>query len=166
VQIPYLQPFIDVNKRVSRLRANIPLIKRNLVPLSFVDVPESAYVEGTLGIYELNRVELLRDVFSWAYERSCQRFLAVSQNVAAPDPVRLRNREALSTVISEIVRAAESPTQDHVWKRARKLVREADQDRFVEIALRELANLHDGNIARFRLRLSEYKAWRKRHPAD
>lgn len=164
VQIPYLQPFIDVNKRVSRLGANIPLIKRNLVPLSFVDVPDNAYVEGTLGIYELNRVELLRDVFAWAYERSCQRFLAVRQNVAAPDPVRLRNREALSTVIGEIVRAGESPTQKQVWKRSRNLVREADQDRFVEIALQELANLHDGNVARFRLKLSEYKAWRKHHP--
>ncbi len=161
VQIPYLQPFIDVNKRVSRLGANIPLVKKNLVPLSFVDVPERAYFEGTLGIYELNRIELLRDVFAWAYERSCQRFLAVAQNVAAPDPVRLRNREALSEVIGEIVRAGALPTQEAVWKRARKLVREADQDRFVEIALAELANLHEGNVARFRLKLSEYKAWKK-----
>lgn len=165
VQIPYLQPFIDVNKRVSRLGANIPFLKRNLVPLSFVDVPERAYFEGTLGIYELNRVELLRDVFAWAYERSCQRFLAASQNVAAPDPVRLRNREALSGVIGDIVRAGERPTQDNVWKRARKLVREEDQDRFVEIALQELANLHEGNVARFRLKLSEYKAWGQRHQA-
>ncbi len=39
VHLPYLQPFEDVNKRVSRLAANIPLIKRNLCPLSFVDVP-------------------------------------------------------------------------------------------------------------------------------
>ena len=163
VQIPYLQPFIDVNKRVSRLGANIPFLKRNLVPLSFVDVPERAYFEGTLGVYELNRIELLRDVLAWAYERSCQRFLAVSQNVAAPDPVRLRNREALSTVIGDIVRAGERPTQDNVWKHARKLVREEDQDRFVEIALQELANLHEGNVARFRLKLSEYKAWRRRH---
>lgn len=30
VQLPYLQPFDDVNKRVSRLAANIPMIKRNL----------------------------------------------------------------------------------------------------------------------------------------
>src|SRR5689334_8552471 len=30
VHIPYLQPFEDVNKRVSRLAANIPLIKHNL----------------------------------------------------------------------------------------------------------------------------------------
>jgi fido (protein-threonine AMPylation protein) len=40
VHIPYLQPFDDVNKRVSRLAANIPLIQRNLSPLSFVDVPQ------------------------------------------------------------------------------------------------------------------------------
>ena len=163
VQVPYLQPFIDVNKRVSRLGANIPFLKRNLVPLSFVDVPERAYFEAMLGVYELNRIELLRDVFAWAYERSCQRFLAVSQNVAAPDPVRLRNRDALSEVIGLIVRAGERPTRENVARRSRKLVRGEDQDRFVEIALQELLNLHEGNVARFRLRLSEYKAWKRRH---
>lgn len=31
-QLPYLQPFDDVNKRVSRLAANIPLIKANFSP--------------------------------------------------------------------------------------------------------------------------------------
>ena len=40
VHLPYLQPFEDVNKRVSRLSANIPLIRDNLCPLSFIDVPE------------------------------------------------------------------------------------------------------------------------------
>lgn len=54
VQLPYLQPFEDVNKRVSRLAANIPLIKQKLAPLSFVDVPRNEYIEGTLGVYELN----------------------------------------------------------------------------------------------------------------
>ena len=63
VQLPYLQPFLDVNKRVSRLAANLPLIRANLCPLSFVDVPIHAYVDGLLGVYELNRIELLRDVF-------------------------------------------------------------------------------------------------------
>ena len=73
VHLPYLQPFIDVNKRTSRLAANIPLITQNLCPLSFVEVPERTYVEGTLGVYELNRTELLRDLFVWAYERSALR---------------------------------------------------------------------------------------------
>ena len=67
VQLPYLQAFDDVNKRVSRLAANIPFIRENLSPLSFVDVPETAYIDGLLGIYALNRTELLADVFVWAY---------------------------------------------------------------------------------------------------
>ncbi len=46
VQLPYLQPFDDVNKRVSRLAANIPLIKRNLAPLSFADVPRQTYTDA------------------------------------------------------------------------------------------------------------------------
>lgn len=33
VHLPYLQPFIDVNKRTSRIAANIPFIKGNLCPL-------------------------------------------------------------------------------------------------------------------------------------
>src|SRR5690348_14630707 len=57
VQIPYLQPFDDVNKRVSRLAANIPLIKGNFAPLSFEGVPRGIYTDAVLGVYELNKVE-------------------------------------------------------------------------------------------------------------
>ena len=52
VDLPYLQPFEDVNKRVSRLAANIPFIRHNLCPLSFIDVPERAYIDAMLGVYE------------------------------------------------------------------------------------------------------------------
>src|SRR5205807_10078844 len=70
VHLPYLQPFEDVNKRVSRLAANIPFIRQNLSPLSFVEVPKRIYVDAMLAVYELNRTELLRDVYKWAYQRS------------------------------------------------------------------------------------------------
>ncbi|WP_299984042.1 hypothetical protein [Desulfobacula sp.] len=61
---------------------------------AFIDVPEQAYVEGILGVYEFNQVDLLRDVFVWAYERSCRRYLAITQIMADPDPLRIRYREA------------------------------------------------------------------------
>lgn len=160
VHIPYLQPFVDVNKRVSRLGANIPLIRRNLCPLSFIDVPERAYVEGTLGVYELKRVDLLRDVFVWAYERSCQRYMAIRETVADPDPMRLRYREALITIVSEIVRGQQSPDEAAVHAVAATLVPREELDRIIELALDDLKNLHEGNISRYRLRLSEYRAWR------
>ena len=89
VHLPYLQPFQDVNKRVSRLAANIPLIRRNLCPLSFLDVPNWAYIDGTVAIYELNRMELLRDVFVWAYQRSSARYSAIRQSLGEPDPFRI-----------------------------------------------------------------------------
>src|SRR3546814_2655050 len=106
VQLPYLQPFDDVNKRVSRLSANIPLIKGNFSPLSFTDVPRGTYTEAILGVYELNRVDLLRDVFIWAYKRSAARYAAVRQSLGEPDPFRLKHSDALRTVVAEIVRAA------------------------------------------------------------
>lgn len=160
VHIPYLQPFVDVNKRVSRLGANIPLIRRNLCPLSFIDVPERAYVEGALGVYELKRVDLLRDVFVWAYERSCQRYMAIRETVAEPDPVRLRYREALISIVSEIVRGQQSPDEATVRAVAATLAPREELDRIIELALDDLKNLHEGNISRYRLRLSEYRAWR------
>ena len=92
VQLPYLQPFEDVNKRLSRIGANIPFFKNNLCPLSFIDVPERSYVEGHLGVYELNKVELLRDLFVWAYERSCQRYLAITQTMVAPNPLKIEDQ--------------------------------------------------------------------------
>ena len=160
VHIPYLQPFVDVNKRVSRLGANISFIKHNLCPLSFIDVPEKAYVEGTLGVYEVKRVDLLRDVFVWAYERSSQRYLAIRETVAEPDPVRLRYREALITVVGEIVRGQQHPSVAAVREAAKSLVPKKDLDRVVEMAIGDLTYLHEGNVSRYRLRLSEYRAWR------
>lgn len=57
VHLPYLQPFEDVNKRVSRLAANIPFIQHNLCPLSFTDVHTSEYLNSIIGVYELNQIE-------------------------------------------------------------------------------------------------------------
>jgi hypothetical protein len=159
IHIPYLQPFVDVNKRVSRLGANIPLIRHNLCPLSFIDVPERAYVEGTLGVYEMKQVELLRDVFVWAYERSCQRYMAIRETVAEPDPVRLRYREALITVVAEIVRGQQPACAASVRAVATLLVPPEELDQVVELALDDLRNLHEGNVTRYRLRLSEFHAW-------
>ncbi len=159
VHLPYLQPFEDVNKRVSRLAANIPLIKSNLCPLSFVDVPERAYLAGTLGVYEMTRVELLRDVFVWAYERSCQRYVVIRDSVAEPDLFRMKYRSALIEVISGIVRERKRPTQDEIRFLAEPRIEPRDLLRFVDLVTREFGRLNDGNIARYRIRLSDYWSW-------
>ena len=163
VHLAYLQGFEDVNKRVSRLAANIPLIRGNLCPLSFVDVPERVYIDGVLGIYELNRVELLRDVFVWAYERSSARYSAVRQSLGQPDPFRVRHRELVAELVAAVVRTRldKQAATALARQRAVEQVSPANQARFVEVVETELMSLHEGNIARYRLRPAEYQAWRQ-----
>src|SRR3546814_325985 len=160
----YLQPFDDVNKRVSRLSANIPLIKANLSPLSFEGVPRGAYTEAVLGVYELNRIELLRDVFIWAYERSAARYAAVRQSLGEPDPFRLRHREALREVVTMVVRARMDKKQAiaHVSAWTKEHIDQPEHAKFREIAEGELLSLHEGNFARYQIRPSEFAAWRER----
>jgi Fic/DOC family len=163
VQLPYLQPFLDVNKRVSRLAANIPLIRENLCPLSFVDVPEQAYISGLLGVYELNRIELLREVFVWAYERSSALYSATRQELGEPDPFRLRYRNLIIAIIGDIIRGNmdKQAAVVHIKQKAYEAVAMEDQSRFIEVLEIELMSLHKGNIARFRLKPSEYDEWHK-----
>lgn len=160
VQLPYLQPFEDINKRTSRLAANIPLIRANLAPLSFVDVPHDLYIEGTLGVYELDRVELLRDVFAWAHERSCQRYTVLRDALPAPDPLRLRHREVVRVLVSEMV--ADGIRRDDlaaIRQRVATLADREDVEDVIALTVNELHQLHEGNIARYRLRPSRYRAW-------
>ena len=162
VQLPYLQPFDDVNKRVSRLSANIPLITSNLSPLSFTDVPRDTYTEAVLGVYELNRVDLLRDVFIWAYERSAARYAAVRQSLGEPDPFRLEHRDALRTVVAEIVREGmgRKAAAVHIASWTKRHIDAPDRERFREIAESELLSLHEGNFARYQIRPVEFAQWR------
>ncbi len=163
VQLPYLQPFDDVNKRVSRLSANIPLIKSNLSPLSFEGVPRGTYTDAVLGVYELNKTELLRDVFIWAYERSAARYAAVRQSLGEPDPFRLRHRAALREVVGAVVRGRMDKKQatKHVTTWTSEHIDAAERERFRETAESELLGLHEGNFARYQIRPSEFAAWRE-----
>ena len=163
VQLPYLQPFDDVNKRVSRLSANIPLIKSNLSPLSFEGVPRGAYTDAVLGVYELGKTALLRDVFIWAYERSAARYAAVRQSIGEPDPFRLRHRAALREVIGAVVRGRmdKKLATRHIATWTSEHIDAPERERFREIAESELLGLHEGNFARYQIRPSEFAAWRE-----
>lgn len=160
-QLPYLQPFDDVNKRVSRLAANIPLIRGNFSPLSFADVPRQTYTEAMLGVYELHKVDLLKDIFIWGYERSASRYASVRQSLGEPDPFRLRHREALRSLVGEVVRGrmGKKDAAAHVGYWAGENIDAEERERFRDVAESELLSLHEGNFARYQIRPSEFAAW-------
>ncbi len=163
VQLPYLQPFDDVNKRVSRLAANIPLVKANLTPLSFTGVPLKTYTEAVLGVYELNEIGLLKEVFIWAYERSASTYAAVRQSLGEPDPFRLKHRAGIHQVVSEIVRSPMNRRSALVCiaARAKEHVEVDEREQFQEVAESELLGLHEGNFARYQIRPSEFQVWQQ-----
>lgn len=162
VQLPHLQPFDDVNKRVSRLAANISLNKHNLAPLSFIDVPSDLYTKGLIGIYELNQIALLKDVFLWAYERSASQYAVLRQSLGEPDPFRLKYRDQIRALISKILSGALSREEAMLRiQQQANLLPGTDKNQFITVVETELMSLHEGNFARYFVRPSEFRKWQE-----
>lgn len=161
VHLPYLQPFEDVNKRVSRLVANISLIKTNRLPLSFTDVPTELYVAAMLGVYEMNSINLLKDVFMFAYQRSAERYAAVKQSIGQPNLFKLQYRDALRTVIHNIIsdNMNRKNSFSHLRNWTQMNIPDADQEIFTQSVEEEIMALHEGNFARYRVRPSQFTQW-------
>lgn len=159
VYLPYLQPFADINKRTSRLAANLPLSRANLCPLTFLDVPERAYSRGILGVYEMTRVDLLRDVYVWAYERSAQEYLAIKQELAEPDPLRLAFRDIIKQAVREVV-LHNRIDESSIIERALASIAEPTREEVRMLIADQLWRLHEGVLARYGLRPSEFTAWK------
>ncbi len=131
-----------------------------------MDVPEDLYINGLLGVYELNRIELMRDVFVWTYERSCDRYQVMRHTLGEPDTFRLRYRRALIECVGEAIRQVGRgnaiDTGEVLSHVAKDRVPENDREHFLKIAREEIAALHEGNFARYRLRPGEFKEYQKR----
>lgn len=163
VHLPYLQPFADGNKRTARLAANLPLFRANLCPLTFLDVPAAAYSRATLGVYEMARVELLRDLYLWAYERSTQEYLAIKQDLAEPDPLRLAWRDFIKTTLRGLITTPQQAPLAYIEQAVAAQVPTAEQHDVQALLIQELRRLHEGVLARYGLRPSEYNAWKAVH---
>ncbi len=158
--LAYLQPFVDVNKRTSRLVANLCLIRANMCPMSFVGADEEWYLLGTLAVYEQNRTELLRDFFLPAYAQSAAKYRVVKGSVPTPDPLRLRYRDQLRDVVHAIVSGGLAPSSKDIRERSvRPDIAEDDRGRFAQLVMELLLNLNVGSAVRYGLRQSEFQNW-------
>ena len=155
VNLAYLQPFEDGNKRTSRLAANIPLMLYNCAPLSFLDVDVHDYAWAMLGVYEFRDVSLAADLFGWAYRRSLKKYAVVRESLGTPDLTRLRYRESLTDAMGMVVRERR-PVQSALEELA---LTDDSAPGFRALLLEELGKLEVFNCARYRLTLSATEAW-------
>lgn len=159
VHIPYLQAFEDVNKRTSRIASNVPLLKADLAPMSFLTMNDRDYIDGLIGIYELTNVALLRDAYIEAYIASAQSYKTLRAEVESPDKAALVYRD----LVREIVRRAVLDWKEFRSEAAMAMaadagVPQADQQPVVTFALQEFNGLHEGNLIRYRLQPADLDA--------
>ena len=163
VHLPYLQPFEDVNKRTSRLALNIPLIKKNMVPLSFIGMNKHCYIQAILGVYELNNINLLKDLFIWSYERSVESYKRAVSQVETPDKFRQAYKQELTELIASMVRGKVPREQALNWidQWATGRISPNDVKNFKLHAERNLINLKRETAIIYRLTDAEFTAWRE-----
>lgn len=161
VHLLYLQPFLDGCETTARLAMNIPLIGRNCLPVTFSGVGAAAFSEGMLAVCELNRVDLLRDIFVYAFERAGTRAGRTSPGV--PDPFRWRYRAAIKRTVREVVLGGQPAPEAGVLVRAfaESGLPQEVRARFQRVVETELAGLHEGNLARYQLRPAEFSQWQR-----
>lgn len=75
--LSYIQPFVDGNKRTSRLLANAILLAENYSPVSYRSVDDRAYKEACLVFYEQNSIVPFKKLFIEQYV-----FAANNYNIA------------------------------------------------------------------------------------
>lgn len=153
VHIPYLQAFEDVNKRTSRIAANIPLLKADLAPMSFLTMDDGAYFDGLLGVYELNNVALLREAYVEAYQASAENYKTLRAEIDHPDKAALAYRDFVRAAVRRCVLEWKAFRTDDVMAMAIAAdIPEADRRQVVDYVSQQFQGLHEGNVIRYRLR--------------
>lgn len=107
-------------------------------------------------------IELLKEVFIWACERSAARYSAVRRSLGDPDPFRLRYRAELREIVGDLIRSRLSRKEAaaRIAACSREKINAEDCQRFAKVVEAELMSLHEGNFARYQIRPSEFVAWR------
>ena len=151
--IPYLQAFEDINKRTSRIASNIPLLKADLAPMSFLTMNDAAYIDGLIGIYELNNISLLREAYLNAYLTSAENYRTLRAELELPDKAALAYRDFVRQAVRRSVLEWKGFYPDHVRAMADEAgIPEVDCERVVDYVGNEFRGLHEGNVIRYRLR--------------
>ncbi len=160
IHLSYLQAFEDVNKRTSQMGCNIPFIRQNLCPLSFTDVPHDDYTAASLAIYEKNDIKPMRDLFCWAYIRSCQQYRIAKQSLGGIDAFHIQYRQQRKEVLGLMVR--DGLHGKEVEKRIEKYCADrdiAETDKFTAIILADLSSLHVGAIIGLGISAAQFNVW-------
>ena len=152
VHIPYLQAFDDINRRTSRIASNVPLLKADLAPMSFLTMDDDAYIDGLIGIYELNNVSLLREAYIDSYIASAENYRVPRAELESPEKAALAYRDFVRKAVRRSVLEWRDFQPDDIRAMAAEAgIPEADREQVIDYVGNEFRGLHEGNVIRYRL---------------
>ena len=159
IHIAYLQAFVDVNKRTSRLCANIPLLRHNLVPLSFNAVHKDDYAAAVIAVYELKEPRPMAELYVASYLRTCAEYDATVE-ASGFDAVRVRyryqRRKAIAQIVANVATGADLASQ---VRAAAVRISPEDQEDFVADLYEDLAALSPPRMAGLGITQQQLQMW-------
>lgn len=160
MHLSYLQAFEDVNKRTARLSCNIPFIRQNLCPMSFVDVPQEDYFKALLYFYETNELLPALELFEWAYKKSCEQYEVVKESLGEIDAYRIQHRAARKEAMGQIIRNNIIDKKLHEFLSDYCGENNIEQpEKFIAMTITDLMHLHEGAIIGLGVTEAMFKNW-------
>lgn len=160
VHIAYVQAFADVNKRTSRLCANIPLLRHNLVPLSFNSVATDDYASAIVAVYELNDTGPIADLYRASYYRTCLEYDATVEALGF-DEIRVRyrqqRRKAVAHIVSELLIG--NALETYLEREAATQVPLEHRDHFLTTVREDLTQLSPARLAGLGITRQQLGRW-------
>lgn len=160
VHLTYLQAFTDVNKRTARLSANIPMIKSNLVPLSFNDIERDDYTSAIIAVYELNEIRPLVDLYVFSYMRTCAVYDSTVKTLGF-DEIRVRYRKERREIIRSLIekKLVGDTLNNFIVQKSKELVKTEDLESFREDIWQDIKEMDVTRIAGLGLTNEQLNIW-------
>lgn len=158
VHLPYLQPFSDCNKRLSRLACNVPLLAGGCIPVSWAEVNQRDYTDSLMCVYEHNSTYGMAEVFTDACCRSIER-MVLHDGMRTPSRMEISHAQLIAEAVRRRILEGDDALPAGVGAKEA-----AEFNQIVESSLNDIRR-NEMAAAPFRLQLRDVRRWLEREDA-
>ena len=113
-------------------------------------------VDGLIGIYELNNVALLREVYVESYLASADKYRVLKAELDILEIAAIAYRTAIREAFRHCVLSTKSFSADRVSEILRRAgVPKVDQADVLACSRQQFQSLHEGNLIRYKLKIED-----------
>ncbi len=124
--------------------------------MSFLVMDDATYIDGLIGIYELNNIALLKEIYIDSYLASAEKHRVLRAEIDNPAKAALSYREFVREAVRFSVLTTKAFKQDEIIAMAKQhKILEAEREAVIDYIHQQFSSLHEGNLIRYRLKLDD-----------